>query len=282
MINRSELKEKAKKSLAGHYGDAIVVILLSAIVTSCFNAIGQLGYSEESTIFFQLISTPLQLIVSGLLFFGMLSFFYKISKNEEVDFRELFSKFQMFIPYLIISILTSVFVVLWSFLFIIPGIIAGFAYSQVYLIALENPEKDALEVIKLSKEMMRGYKLEYFILQLSFLGWAILGAFTCGILYLWITPYMLVTNCNFYHFIKEQYEKKNGINQENTIEEKKEVKEEVKEIKPKTVSNSSSSQKRSPAKKTGTSTKKTTTTAKKATTTKPKSTTTKKTTKTTK
>lgn len=57
--------------------------------------------------------------------------------------------------------------------------------------------------------MMNGYKLEFFILKLSFLGWIILGIFTFGILYLWLIPYMNVTEANFYNEIKEIYSKKN-------------------------------------------------------------------------
>lgn len=99
--------------------------------------------------------------------------------------------------------LTSVFTFLWSLLFIIPGIIASLSYSMVYFIALDNLELSALDVIRKSKEMMRGHKGEYFVLGLSFIGWGILGIFTLGILYLWLIPYMQVTMANFYNELKE-------------------------------------------------------------------------------
>lgn len=74
---------------------------------------------------------------------------------------------------------------------------------MAYYIMLDHPEMRPLEAIKESKRIMNGHKLDYFILQLSFLGWAILGIFTFGILWLWLIPYMNVTNCHFYNEIKE-------------------------------------------------------------------------------
>jgi len=60
-----------------------------------------------------------------------------------------------------------------------------------------------MEVITKSKEMMNGHKMDYFVLVLSFFGWAILGILTLGILYLWLTLYMNVTFANFYNSLKE-------------------------------------------------------------------------------
>jgi uncharacterized membrane protein len=72
-----------------------------------------------------------------------------------------------------------------------------------YYCYLDNPENDIMDAIKESKRIMKGHKMEFFILQLSFLGWSILGMFTFGILYLWLIPYMSVTISNFYNNIKE-------------------------------------------------------------------------------
>lgn len=260
MINRVELKQNAKKSLAGHYADAVVVILLSGIIAGFTGGIQGFGQGINN-VFLSSLGYLLSFAVSAFLNFGMLSFYLKISRNEETDYRELFNKFNMFVPYIVISLLTSIFVMLWSILFIIPGIIASFAYSQVYLIALDNPEMDGLEVLKCSKEMMYGYKLEYFILQLSFLGWIILGIFTCGILYLWLMPYIYVTNCNFYNKLKENYENKKGLKKENKSNESKAV---IKGEEPKVVTIPSNENKKKEEKKVAE--KKKTTSSKKSTT----------------
>ena len=199
-MNRVELKEKAKDSLKGKYGDAIALLFIYLGISFAGGfLLGFLGLDDNSM---ELASNIIAIIISGLLEFGCVSYFLKISRNEPVTYKELFTKTNMFWQYIAISLLTSIFIILWSFLFIIPGIIASISYSLVYFIKLDNPELSVSEVIKKSKEMMNGHKWDFFVLGLSFIGWAILGIFTFGILYLWLFPYMQVTYANFYDSLK--------------------------------------------------------------------------------
>ena len=46
---------------------------------------------------------------------------------------------------------------------------------------------------------------ELFVLALSFFGWALLGAITFGIAYIWILPYMQATYTNVYRWLKAEY-----------------------------------------------------------------------------
>ena len=200
-MNRIELKNRSKESLKGKYGEAIKLLLITfAISFATGFVIGFLNLDEDIA---ELISSIVSLAVAGLLGFGTVSFFLKISRNETVTYKELFSKTNMCFSYLAISLLVGLFTALWSLLLIIPGIIAAINYSLVYFVKLDNPELGALEVLRKSKEMMNGHKWDFFVLILSFLGWAILGIFTLGILYLWLVPYMQVTYANFYNSLKE-------------------------------------------------------------------------------
>ena len=200
-MNRIELKNRAKESLKGKYGEAIKLLLITfAISFATGFVIGFLNLDEDIA---ELISSIVSLAVAGLLGFGTVSFFLKISRNETVTYKELFSKINMCFSYLAISLLVGLFTALWSLLLVIPGIIAAINYSLVYFVKLDNPELGALEVLRKSKEMMNGHKWDFFVLILSFLGWAILGIFTLGILYLWLVPYMQVTYANFYNSLKE-------------------------------------------------------------------------------
>ena len=90
---------------------------------------------------------------------------------------------------------------LWSLLFIIPGIIATYSYAMTGYILAEHPELTASEAIERSKEMMSGNRFRLFCLQLSFIGWAILCAFTFGIGYLWLGPYREAATAAFYREI---------------------------------------------------------------------------------
>lgn len=204
-MNRFEIKSKAKASLKGKYGDAIILMVISFGITFGVGfVIGLLGLGENTT---ELIINIVSIVISGLFGFGTLSYYLKISRNEPVTYKELFNKTSMFLPYLVITFLTGLFTVLWGLLFIIPGIIAALSYSLVYYIKLDNPELSAMDAIAKSKQMMRGHKGEFCLLCLSFLGWIILGVFTLGILYLWLEPYMQVTYANFYNSLRENENK---------------------------------------------------------------------------
>ena len=199
-MNRVELKQQAKDSLKGKYKETIKLLLVVFLIEFVISLLG--GNGEEVTSM-TYISQILSIALAVLLEMGTVSFFLKISRNQEVTFKELFSKVNLWLPYLIIALTTSIFTLLWSILFIIPGIITAISYSLVYYILLDNPGMKTTEIISKSKEMMKGHKMDYVILNLSFLGWAILGAFTLGILYFWLIPYIAVTNANFYNKIKE-------------------------------------------------------------------------------
>ena len=203
-MSRAELKQKAKNSLKGKYSQAILVIIFMGIISGVVTGViggATSNYSEQTSSF---IVSVCSVIVTALFTPGYISFFLKISRNEEVTYQELFSKTKLFVPFIILEILVGIFTFLWSLLFIIPGIIAAISYTLTSFILVDNPDMKAIDIIKKSKEMMRGHKMDFFILQLSFIGWGILGVFTLGILYFWLIPYMCVTEANFYNMIKEQ------------------------------------------------------------------------------
>lgn len=87
-----------------------------------------------------------------------------------------------------VNFLVGIFTFLWSLLFVIPGIVKSFSYSMSMYILAENKGKPALECINESKAMTNGYKMDLFVLGLSFIGWCILGAITFGIAYIWVLP----------------------------------------------------------------------------------------------
>ena len=164
-MNRIELKNKAKESLKGKYGDAITLILITyAINFAAGLIIGFMGL-EESII--DLLSNIASIIISGIIGFGTVSYYLKVSRKESVTYKELFSKMNMFWSYIGISLLVGLFTLLWSLLFIIPGIIAALNYSLVYFIKLDNPELSASDVLEKSKQMMKGHRWDYFVLGLS-------------------------------------------------------------------------------------------------------------------
>ena len=103
-------------------------------------------------------------------------------------------------------LLMTLYVLGWSILLIVPGIIKSFSYALTPFILVENPELSANEAIELSMKMMDGHKLDLFILYLSFIGWCLLSILTLYIGMLWVMPYMYTSMAAFYEDVKAEYE----------------------------------------------------------------------------
>ena len=100
----------------------------------------------------------------------------------------------------------DIYLLLWSLLFIIPGIIKSYSYRLVPYILAENPNMDSNEAITLSRQMMNGNKMKAFLYDLSFIGWIILSIFTCLILHVfYVGPYKACSDAELYTAIKETY-----------------------------------------------------------------------------
>lgn len=102
--------------------------------------------------------------------------------------------------------LMGILCMLGIFCLIIPGIYLAFSYALVPYLLIKNPELSLTETLKTSRMMMKGHKLDYFLLCLSFIGWIFLSIFTLGLGLLWLLPYMQTTYAAFWEDIRSQYE----------------------------------------------------------------------------
>ena len=93
---------------------------------------------------------------------------------------------------------------LWSLLFVIPGIIKSYEYSMVPYILAENPHISSERAFELSKKMTRGEKWKIFVLDLSFLGWRILGVLCCCFGEIFLQPYVEATYAELYQVMREK------------------------------------------------------------------------------
>ena len=99
---------------------------------------------------------------------------------------------------MVMGLLYLLAVVIGLCLLIVPGIIVSMGFAMAPLIQGENPNISGVDALQMSWNMMNGHKWEFFVLNLRFIGWILLGILTCGILYLWVTPYMTAAYINFY------------------------------------------------------------------------------------
>lgn len=218
-----ELKEQAKQSLSGSWAKAILVIILTSLLSALpswiemmvrpgdyfdpTHTIDRANLYQPST--FNLFSLLWYLLIPGAVSLGLAGFFlHLIRRNSatELDAFEYFSSFSKFGKSILYNVLITIYVLLWCLLFIIPGIVRSIAYAMTPYILQDHPEYSVNQAIDESVQMMQGYKWEFFLLQLSFLGWAILSICTLGIGLLWLLPYIHATNTHFYEKRKSDFQ----------------------------------------------------------------------------
>ena len=172
-------------------------------------SIGTNGGVDSEVGAFILASLPIIIIASliaAVIYFALGSFigvgYAKFNLNlvdkKNAAFETLFEYFSYWKTTTIARLLRALYVFLWSLLFIIPGIVAGFSYAMTDYILAEDPELTADEAISQSKSLMMGNKWRFFCLQFSFIGWDILATLAFGIGHLWLTPYKQAAYAAFY------------------------------------------------------------------------------------
>lgn len=190
-VENAVLTRRARASLTGYWGLGVGVTLLNIVITQL------VSYSIPG---FGLIAS---MLISGPLTLGITIVFLTLVRGGAAEVGQMFSGFHRFGKALGVYFFTTLFTLLWMLLFFIPGIIASIAYSMSYYILADNPHLEPLDAIRLSKEMMRGYKFQYFCLILRLLGWILLATFfTFGIGLLWVIPYMQTSFAHFYEMVR--------------------------------------------------------------------------------
>lgn len=189
MINRAQLKAQAKEQIRGKIGILFIILLIAGAIISVGAVIPVIGTLAVSVFAGPAFSLSIYLI------------FLKLYNNESIEIGNIFDGFYRFWGAFKVLFFIGLFTFLWSLLFIIPGVIKAYSYSMALYIYAENPEMGALDAIKKSQEMMDGHKMDLFVLELSFIGWALLSTITFGLVGIYVTPYMIATFTNFYKTI---------------------------------------------------------------------------------
>lgn len=214
-FDRLRIKSNAKLFYKNNTGMAIVAPLLQMVIAgaaggfiSVFSSVFlAFAGNSDAELAVVLLLYPLTLAVSFAampLMMGMVSWFRK-SIYVQTPISELFAPYGngRFWSSVGTMALTSLYTFLWSLLFVIPGIIKAYSYSQTIFIKAENPNIPASRAIKLSMDMMEGHKEDLFALHCSFLGWLILSGFTYNILgIVYVFPYYYAALAFAYEEIK--------------------------------------------------------------------------------
>ena len=220
----NDLKEEALASLRGKWGSFVgltFIYVLLYCLASC--------WTNYRTIFQGSSFTTLAMVLTVMgsiltIAFIPMQFGYAVAhlhssrQDLPAEIGDLFFGYRRFWHVLGTMLLVMLAIIGGIILFVIPGIILAFAYAIVPLVLRDNPELSAVEVLQKSRMMMKGHKMDLFLLYLSFIGWAILCVFTLFIGYLWLAPYVQMTEVKFYEQIRVEFE---GEEEETPFQEGK-------------------------------------------------------------
>lgn len=223
------LRSRARANLAGNWGVSIAVAVVVSLLGGLLTGNSFLPeVKSEYTSWFPFLAQAAERInqgwkignvtftfrdgifglaaflIGGVLQMGYASFLLKQHDGTETSFRDLFSMFDYFGTGFAQRFLRSLYVLLWSFLFVIPGIIKEYAYAMTPFILAENPKLTASQAIRLSEDMMDGHKAELFFLDLSFIGWSLLAAITLNLGNIALNPYKNASHAAFYRQLQKE------------------------------------------------------------------------------
>ena len=193
-MDRAELKARARAQLGGGIFQNAWMTALAACLL-----IGLIETAAGS-----ILPAIGALIIVGPMEYGMAYLFLKQARDgQKMQMSDIFRGFQDdFGGTLLIGLMTWLFTFLWSLLLFIPGIVKYYSYSMAYYVKLDHPEYGWKACIDESRRLMNGHKFEKFVLDLSFIGWLIVGSLCLGVGTLWVTPYMAATDAHFYEYVR--------------------------------------------------------------------------------
>jgi uncharacterized membrane protein len=228
MLNSKELRVKAWESLKGKYWMAFAVIFVTGLIGSIGNAfvsfgqqlgevLGMVDPAEmDSTmalgalvlngvvIISSIIGALFSIFVTDAITVGVCNYFIK-NTDSKPSFKDAFSGFKVKYGRNIGTLLlVGIKSVLWTLLFIIPGIIKTYEYAIIPYILADDPEISSKDAFKKANQMMKGNKWRLFKLEFSFIGWFLLCVLTLGIGALFLIPYVSAANAEFYVELKNK------------------------------------------------------------------------------
>lgn len=215
MRTNQDYKNAALNRLRGNWAPGVIATLVYILIVGIIA-----GGSQSPTLFARRLVTDASATwamfgITGLGLVATIFVVYPMQVGYQNANRLLFERRDYNVTSNMIQLATSNYlhkvggmfmmflkVFLWTLLFIIPGIIMSFAYAMTPYILEDHPEIGIWEASTRSREMMKGHKFDLFYLDLSFIGWFLLGILTFGIGLLWLSPYIQGATSAFYNDLK--------------------------------------------------------------------------------
>ena len=221
MWTNSLLKQNAWKKVKNYYWPALGVTVLASIMgangggggggggnTSAMTEGSDMSSEEAAALAITIaVAMLVAYAVAGVLkiFLGNVArcgenkYFVTAAEGDQ-RFEHMFDNFRGggYMPTVKTMFFKDLYVFLWTLLFIIPGIIKSYEYALVPYLVAANPHIDKDRALEISKKTMEGEKMNLFMLQLSFIGWYLLGLCACCIGVAFVNPYYEATMAEFW------------------------------------------------------------------------------------
>lgn len=206
MFDRIRYKKSALNQLKSNWKNSVLITAVCAALILIIN----LPSKEGSLNGFASLKEPSQipqiasLFVLFILISAQLNTFLNLAKkSKKISFELFFDGLTGWLKSLQSAFWISLYVFLWSLLFVIPGVVKAFSYSQTLFLINEYPNLGIRKAMKISRVMTNGYKGDLFIMLLSYSGWIALSCISFGIGFLWLIPYMEASFTNCYLELKD-------------------------------------------------------------------------------
>lgn len=222
MFDRKAVKEAGRGNMMKHYWLAVLAGFLAVVFTLASSGASSQNddvfYNAPDTVIYgsilvgAVVGLAIELIVVVFLVnpvkLGSAKWFLNNGREDNAKAEYLVYGFNA--PYMnkvMVLFGRTWRILLWSLLFIIPGIVKMYQYRLVPYIVCDDPEISTEDALLKSEEMMYGSKWAAFVLDLSFIGWGLLSILTLGLLQIFfVVPYKCATNAELYEVLREQYD----------------------------------------------------------------------------
>ena len=217
MWSRQDLKYKAKIAFKANYWKSVLVAFLATILTGAASSKAGQENAEQivgggspdpgialligfGALVLVILVIAIDILLVNPLRVGCCNFFLCNRRNSNTDLGALEIGFRAnWKNNVVVMFMTQLYIFLWSLLLIVPGIIKHYQYYLVEFLLSENPNLEYHEAMETSKRLTMGHKMNIFWMEISFIGWYLLGCITLGLVNLFYTnPYYEATKAELY------------------------------------------------------------------------------------
>lgn len=225
MLNRPLLKAVAKSRMANTGLKIYFYTLFVMVISAIPDVIIQLklpaaplamayegGSLQEMMEYFERAAQDMRLpLIAGVvlmvynIFVSIINIGYcrvclMTAREEQIAFRDIFEAFGFWVKAILLTLVQGILIMLGTLCFVIPGIILSFSYSQTTFVLIDDPDMGIFEILRTSREMMEGHKIEFFVFDLSYILWNMLTA-VIGVASVFVLPYMNVGRALYYEHL---------------------------------------------------------------------------------